>query len=219
MTAIILTGCTTKIDGLASPATDLGHSPTLVAVAALEGLLLSPEQLDTLLLAHGIAVRESSREGLTDRTRADDCAVTWAIAWLPMYTGSGWTAIRAQHLDDGAHDHRVWQAVVSFPLPVDANAYYAKQVAAWTTCNNRRLDMSSADQTPTPDTTFTLGQADQRDNILTITATQQTLTDWSCRRALTARNNVVVDIRVCGFTLTDQAESVAKATAERVPVK
>lgn len=217
--AALLSGCTTKVDGLAVPAADLGHSPALVAVAALESLLLPPEQLNTLLRTDGLEVKESGKDGETGHTSADDCAATWRVAWRPMYAGSGWTAIREQLLADRDRKHRVWQAVVSFPLPAHAKAFYSKQVAAWATCNNRHLENRYADETPTPDAMFTVGQSAQHDDVLTISETQDNSPGWTCQRALTYRNNVVVDIQVCVHDLTDQAETVAKAITAKVPVK
>lgn len=218
----LLGGCTAEVDGLAIPAADLGHDPTPVSVAALDNLLLPPEQLDVVLKTRGLAVKETETAGQGGKTAADDCAAVWRAAWRPAYAGSGWTAMRLQYFEDPPDGAtlRGWQGVVSFPLPIDAKAFYAKQVAGWGTCNNRRLEQRYLNEPPEPDDFFKLGQVNDHDGLLTISSTEEAVdTGWGCERALTVGNNVAVDIQICGSRLTGQAKSVATAIAAKVPVK
>lgn len=217
---LLVSGCTQMAGETAIPAADLGRAPAPVAVPALEGLLLPAEQLDSVLQVQGLVVEDTSAEGFSAKTSADDCAAAWNIAWLPMYTGSGWMAMRLQvsQTPDENHDHRVWQAVVSFPLPVDAAAFYAKQVAAWRTCNDRRFEQRYLDEAPDPSQFFVFGQASEHDGVLVMGSRQENEPTWGCEHSLTARNNVIADVKVCGEHLMGQAESVATAIAAKVPV-
>lgn len=216
---MVLSGCTTElVDGNAVAATDLGHVAAPVTVAALQSLLPSPEQLDTALGVQGLAVRASSTRGYGGQTASDDCAATWNVAWQPMYTGSGWVAMRAQDLQTRDREQRVWQAVASFPLPVDAVAFYRKQVNAWQVCNGRRIEMRYLTEPASADAFFTLAPAADHDGVLSQTATQANDPTWMCEHALSAANNVVVDMQVCGAHLTGQAESVTRAVVAKVPV-
>lgn len=218
--AVLLSGCITHASGTAVPGADLGRTAAPVAVSALNGLVLPDEQLDSVLGVEGLAVEDTSAKGNSGKTRADDCAAAWIIAWVPMYTGSGWLAMRVQfsQTPDEWHDHRVWQGVVSFPLPVDAAAFSAKQVAAWRTCNGRRVERRYVDEKAKPEQFFILGQASEHEGVLTMPSRQENDPSWGCERALTARNNVVADVQVCGNDLTGQAESVARAIAAKIPV-
>lgn len=216
--ATLLAGCTASSSRTTVPAANPGHHP--VPVAALQALLLPPDQLNSLLQVTGLVVVASDSKMASGDTTAGDCAATWRVRWGPVYAGSGWVAVRAQYLDDGdAGTHRVWQSVVSFPMPVDANAFYAKQAAAWRTCNNRRLEERYTDQPGSADDFWKLGEATENKGMLTMLAAQE-ISDgrWVCGRALTIRNNVAVDTEVCGDHVTNQAESVAKAIAEKIPV-
>lgn len=221
--AVLLSGCAASTAGIAVPAANLGHAPAPVSVTALEGLLLPPEQLSSLLKflkTAGLVVKEWNSTGYGGQTTSNDCAATWTVTWRPTYVGSGWTAIRGQYLTDGDNaTHKVWQAVVSFPLPVDAAAFYRKQVAAWRTCDGRRLEERTLNEPAAPDNFWRLGQATDQDGILTMVGVQEAdSTGWGCGRALTVRNNVAVDTQVCAAPPGDQAESVAKAIAQKVPV-
>jgi hypothetical protein len=40
---------------------------------------------------------------------------------------------------------------------------------------------------------------------------------WACQRALTARNNVVIDVKACSHNTTDQGVSIAGQIAAKVP--
>jgi PknH-like extracellular domain len=219
--AALLAGCAANTDGTAVPASDLGHDPAPVMVEALAGLLLPPEQLNSVLQVSGLVAGASDSAMANGETTANDCAATWQVRWAPVYDGNGWVAVRGQYADDGPGGNRkVWQAVVSFPMPVDANAFYAKQVAGWHTCNDRNIEERYTNQADADDSFWKLGEARDSNGMLTIVATQQNVDNgWACERALTIRNNVAVDTQVCGDHVTDQAESVANAIAKKVPVK
>lgn len=219
--AALLAGCTANADGTAVPASDLGHDPAPVMVEALDALLLPQEQLNSLLQMSGLVAGATDSTMENSETTANDCAATWRVRWGPVYDGNGWVAVRGQYLDDGdAGTHKVWQAVVSFPMPVDANAFYAKQVASWRTCNDRHLEERFTKDADSDDSFWKLGQAKDSNGMLTILATQDDSdSGWACERALTIRNNVAVDVQVCGDHVTDQAESVANTIAKKIPVK
>lgn len=216
--AVLLAGCTETTGGIAVGAADLGHAAAPVSVSALEGLLLPPEQLNSLLTTSGLVVQQSNSTGFGGETTANDCAVTWQVAWRPSYTGSGWTAMRVHYLTEGdLVTHKVWEAVVGFPLPVDATAFYRNQVAAWRSCNGRRLEERLVDEPAGPQKFWSMGDATDHDGVLTMMSTNEYVTAWGCGRALTVRNNVAVDTLVCAAPPGGLAESVAKTIAQKIP--
>ncbi|MDP7707420.1 sensor domain-containing protein [Mycobacterium sp. TY815] len=211
-------GCTIRVDGNAVAAADLGRYPAPVAVSALEALLLSAAALDAALRVEGMTVEDSSHSGISGQTASDDCAAIWNVAWRPMYAGSGWIAIRNQFVQTHDRLMRVWQAVAAFPLPVDATAFHRKQAAAWRTCEHRRLEMRFLDEPASRDGFFNIGAAQDHQGVLFQSSTQANDTTWACEHALSAANNVIVDVQVCGERLTGQAESLTRAIAAKVPV-
>ncbi|SPM33666.1 sensor domain-containing protein [Mycobacterium rhizamassiliense] len=219
--AALLSGCTSLTTGTAVAADDLGHDAAPVPVAALDHLLLPPEQLSALLNTGEFVMKHAGSKMGDSQTTADDCVATFRATWGPVYQGSGWTAVRAQYLADrDGSKFKVWQGVVTFPLPLDAEAFYRKQVAAWHTCDNRRVEERFVDEAPSPDDFFKMGSASDHDGMLSMTHTEEnSQTEWTCERALTARNNVIVDVESCTDRRADQAEVVANAIAAKVPVK
>jgi hypothetical protein len=224
--AALLAGCTAATDGSAVPAADLGHDPQPVQVAALDGLLLPTELLNLLIGATGpgLVVNDSGSRMHTGHTEANDCAGTWRVAWAPVYDGNGWTAMRDRNLfqessDGDTFEHKLWQAVVAFPLPVDANAFYAKQAASWRTCNDRRVNERDVDDPTATDSFWKLGEATDNNGMLTIVTTEEDAPVWACETALTIRNNVAVTAQVCGDRVTTQADTVVNVIAQKVPVQ
>jgi PknH-like extracellular domain len=219
--AAVLSGCTTMTAGAALPADDLGHSPALVPVAALDGLLLPPEQLSALLNTGPLVMKNAQSKMAFRKTTAEDCAATFRAFWGPVYQGSGFVAVRSQYLTDpDGTQYKVWQGVIAFPLALDAQAFYRKQAAGWHTCENRRIEERFVDEAPSPDDWFKMGAASDRDGMLSMVHTEEdTDTGWACERALTIRNNVAVDVEACTEHRTDQGEVVATAIAAKVPVK
>lgn len=199
-----------------------------VPVAALEGLLLAPDELNQLLRTVQLSAEKTQTTMVDGDVAEPQCASAWRNAWQSAYEGSGWLAVRNQYLGNGDHpevlgdnmENKVFQSVVSFPLAVDANAFYAKQATAWKACNGRKVDEHDKGDPPTPHDLWVLGEANDHDGLLTMPASDDNSDNgWSCQRALTIRNNVAVDVLACRSHPTDQGEAVASAIAAKVPVK
>lgn len=141
----------------------------------------------------------------------------------PGYAGSGWTALRAQYLiqDPSVNQptNKTWQAVVSFPLAVDARAFFVKQVSSWPTCDGRRLNLRYLDKPDAKDEWWTLGDSTVTEGMLSIMQYQDVDTGWACQVALTVRNNVAVNVQVCTNDVKNQAVEVATAVAKKIPVE
>lgn len=217
----LLAGCTVIANGPAVPAASLGRAPQPVSVKTLERYLLPPEQLNSLIGAKEMFVKNSFSRMYGANTAANDCAATWQVPWGPVYDGNGWTAVRGQYLQgmrpDSTFERKMWQAVVAFPLPVDAQAFYTKQVASWRTCDGRRLNERNLDDPADSDIFWILGDSTDEDATLSIQLHQEGHNDWSCQTALTIRNNVAVNTLVCGTGVKTQAEAVATAIAKKIP--
>jgi hypothetical protein len=184
---------------------------------------LPPEQLNSMVGATGLVIEDTFSAMYRGNTAANDCAAAGQVPWGPGYAGSGWTALRAQYLlQDGPEDrftNKTWQAVVSFPLPVDAEAFYRQQSASWRTCDGRRVNLRQLDDPEATDSFWTLGDTTDRDGTLSIAQYEDGDSDWACQTALTIRNNVAVNVQVCTNGLKDQAVDVAAAIVKKIPVE
>ena len=219
----LLSGCTAFADGTAIPAPDLGLAPRPVPVGELESLLLAPEALSPIVGASALRIEDTFSAMYQGTTAASDCVSAGQVPYGPGYAGSGWTALRAQYLLQERSGYqptnKTWQAVVSFPLPVDAQAFFAQQVASWPTCDGRRVNLRYLDKPDAKDEWWTLGDSTVADGMLSIMQRQDVDTGWACQAALTVRNNVAVNVQVCTNDVKNQAAGVAAAIAKKIPAE
>ncbi|ORB33120.1 hypothetical protein BST39_27400 [Mycobacterium paraseoulense] len=196
------------------------QAPT-VPLSALPGLMLDVATINTIEGATDIAPSPDSANdnaaysGLdTDRP---ECGEIQAPALESELDGSGWIGVRTQSLQDpeGAR-HLNHSAAIYFATAKAANDFAAKQAQAWPKCNGASLHLTVRRE---PTSIWMAGTATNRDGMLSITNTQEGARGWQCQRALTARNNIVIDVRSCGDNRTDQAITIATRMAERVTTR
>ncbi|GAT00201.1 sensor domain-containing protein [Mycolicibacterium fortuitum] len=208
-------GCAVTTNGTVVAASTLGQAPPPLRSGALSGLLLSAGEVGSIMGAR-MSVVEPSDAMYTNEPLADGCLV-WAGAERYNYQGSGWISVRDQRLVDRPDDadHIAYQAVVAFPDGLTAHDFYDSQVTGWAKCDDRRVDLHDAGD---PNAHYwSLTEATDNDRILTITrAEEESTRGWSCQRALTAENNIVVDVRACMHHVNDQGSQIAWQIAEKV---
>lgn len=183
-----------------------GKSPTKppppIAVAALEGLLLTPDQIDVTMGAKGMTVIKTSPQ-MNDGSRyvaEAECQVMYQAANAPVYAGSGWTAYRGQQLQEPGdkHDHYLHQNVVLFASADKAAAFFATSAQRWPACSNRRYLTHNA--APQNDIWWSVGPVENSNGMLSVTKKDEAVPGWACQRALTTANNVAIDINACAYT-------------------
>jgi hypothetical protein len=187
------------------------HPP--VAVGALDGLLLSPAEIEIAMNANGITVYETSTEMSDDSANIpdQDCRFIDAPAEAPVYNGSGWRAVRSQYLMDVDQAHQVWQTVVSFPSANDAARFFGASVQRWPACSNRQYHYIDPGQ---PDVVFTVGLVVKISD--TLSTTRQGGDGSACQRALTVSNNIAIDIATCPNNPGNTAVKIADQIAAKV---
>jgi hypothetical protein len=214
-------GCSATVDGKAVAADKSGPvTQTPVAVSALDGLLLDESQINSALGANSMKVWFSGKVMWDWSTSVSDtnCLAIDGPAQDKVYANTGWTAIRGQRLDDSVDDskrrkHYAFQAVVAFPSAHDASAFYDTSTQTWRACSNRRF----SDLNPgKPDTVWTVSGTTNDNGMLTTSQVQESGDGWTCQRALTARNNVAIDIVTCSYRLAD---AVAVGVAQQIATK
>jgi serine/threonine kinase PknH len=208
----------------AQPPTTTSRTVAPVAEAALEGLLLNPDQINTAMGATGMMV------GAAQTTIYDDSANMADTACLPMsspaeaaaYAGSGFSAVRSQVLllQEPGHGptHRVVQAVVLFSSAQDAGAFFTASAQRWPACANRQFTETYPRQ---PDAVWSVGPVSNTNGTLSATQTevspQPAIKGSGCQRALTVANNVAIDVRACSGNPADSGVNIAHQIAAKVP--
>jgi serine/threonine kinase PknH len=194
---VLAAGCSSsKQAGPASPTTSSAKPP--VAEAALEGLWLSPADINTAMGATGMTVAGTYTTFVDDSGTVPDkdCRVTAIDADADSYADSGWTAVREQSLRERGHHsaHYADQAVVLFPSADKAAAFYTATAQRWPACSNRQFTRTPAGQ---PSQQWTVGPISNTSGTLSNTITEQGDSGEVCERAVTVSNNVAIDISTC----------------------
>jgi serine/threonine kinase PknH len=195
--------------------------PPPVAVSALDGLLLSVDQINTAMGATGMTVIGSTYTKLGDDTAIisdKNCLADQDAGELPVYTGSGYSAVRSQSLQqpDKLRDY-VDQNVILFPDATSAAAFFTASPAQWQSCANRQFTQAPTGQVP--GVTWTAGAVSNTNGTLSVRKTQEGNTGWSCQHALTVRNNVAVDVSACSYNQGDLGINIAQQIAAKVPTQ
>jgi serine/threonine-protein kinase len=180
--------------------------PVQIDVAALPGLLLTADEIGQRMGAPGMAAQTMETKAMVAGTiTPPNCAGAWGPVHEATYNGSGYTGFAAQPVNDATH--KVVQAVVSFPDAGAAKAFYDKQISDWNAC--KFTDVSAQYNGGKPNEA-TLGVPGVTGDVLTLLVMSKNseTPGMQCERAMTARGNVIVDVRACtpgvgsaGFTL------------------
>jgi serine/threonine kinase PknH len=224
---------TNKSNPAPTPTSTIAAAPTLapaptsaiaggppVGEAVLDGLLLSPDQLNAIMGTTKLANYSANQVWINSSgyVSPPECLPLNPPLQKDAYAGSSQTAARSQALDefnfaapDKNHSH-VGQGVVLFPAAQAATTFVSASLQSWSACANRSFTLSipntEAQSWSTGGVTLTSG---------TLTETQRDIKGWVCQRALTARNNVVIDIVACGDNIAGQGVSIANQIAAKVP--
>jgi hypothetical protein len=140
-----------------------------------------------------------------------ECLAIDGAAEASVYGNSGFWAERDQSLNNGDNfTHYLKQAVVLFPTVESAGAFLDASAQQWPTCREYTHTQS--------ETQWSVGQISYANGTLSTTATLQNASapGWACGRALTVRNNVIIDINTCTADPADSALKVADRIAANV---
>jgi hypothetical protein len=180
-----------------------------VAAAALDGLLLTPDQINTFMGTTGISVSQTLTTMFEGNTGIDnkDCLPMLA-AQAPVYADSGWTGVRLQYLQEPGDNvtHSVTQAVVSFPAANDAAHFFTTSAQRWPACRQYRSGVTQAQISVGP-----IANANG-----TLSTTKKSADGPACQRALTVANNVAIDITACSDSPGNAAVNIAHQIATKV---
>ncbi|KQH77010.1 hypothetical protein AO501_11100 [Mycobacterium gordonae] len=199
-----------------SSATSSVSSKPPVAPAAVANLLLSPGEIDATLGTMGMAIKDKSDKLADDGNKQypqgwkwpAECLYAYGPGENPVYAGSGFTAALGR--DDSASpatpgskdmDPEAVQYLVVFPSATEAKAFFEASTKAWPACADRTLVVPA--DPGGAEITWKVGQVNSSNGVLTTTISVSTTDNGTpvggaCQRALTVRNNVVIDVSGCG---------------------
>jgi hypothetical protein len=238
--AILIAGCGDSKEGGSPSSSSSATSTTTttatkppLAQAALANLLLTPADVDTVLGLTGSKSDKQIDALQPDDTGAmfakgykfpDECLFITGPAKAPVYANSGNTGIHGERdtasLPPGTNDldPDVTQVVVLFPSADQANAFFTSSAQRWPACANRQETVPG--DADTPEIHWQVGAVNNANGVLSTTDTVSLskngqTTSQNCVRALTVRNNVVIDVEACKNNPGDAAVNVATQIAAK----
>ncbi len=232
---ILVAACGGGGGASSSLSTTTTSSKPPLAQAALANLLLAPADIDKALGATGTKV-DKPFDGLQPDQSASnfpkgytfpaECLYATDPGLVPVYADSGNTAAKGEHdvaaAPEGSNDPPpdADQFVILFPSADKANAFYTGSVQKWAACANRG-DQVPGDQ-DTPDIQWKLGPVTNTNGVLTVTVNVsaskngQAIGQQTCQRALTVRNNAVIDTMACNKDAGNAAVTIANQIGANV---
>ncbi len=190
--------------------------PRPVVERELDALLLTPEQINPMMGANGLAVtkRHDAMSDDSATMQPIECLAIDGAAQAQVYANSGFTAVRDRALNDGDNfTHYVEEAVVLFPTAKQAGLFLIASTLRWPACHSYTHTQTG--------TQWTVGPISDANGALSTIATQENARagGWACGRALAVRNNVIVDVNTCSPDPKNSAVDIANQIAAKVSTR
>jgi serine/threonine kinase PknH len=131
-----------------------------------------------------------------------------------VYAGTGYSAVSGLVSSEPGdnYDHWVNQAVVLFPSADTAKNFVQTSVDKWKGCAGKTVTVTNKSKTYR----WAFAQIQGTPPKITVMDTQEGADGWECERALSAANNVVVDVNACGYHISDQGGQIADKIVTKV---
>jgi hypothetical protein len=187
-------------------------APTLIGKDALAGVLLSLDELRTILQSPGLAEAESKpNESGSGDAKADppECAGAVAAGLNTVYDDADTIAYVHTGYSDKSTVTMVDQVAVSFATPAEAQDFVAGNIEQWRQCAGKVFTVSASNG---PSLTWNLGTVVVNGDRATL---KNTLTGGKTvpqYRILASKGAVVIDLSV----ITKQPQSKPATIADRM---
>lgn len=209
------------LNACSSPAQDQKPQPPpplkVLPPADLDSLLLSANDINAVMGTNALVADQTSSELIDDRNILPNlnCLGILQVAQKGIYGDSGLSGVRSQRLRQppaDTWDSLVMQAALAYPTPEAAKSVFDESSDRWSKCTHHRVNITINDQ---PVKTFWFADLTKSSTDLSMTVTQGQ-NERSCQHALSLASNVIVDVRACGHTSTDQAVTIAHKMTDRI---
>ncbi len=184
----------------------------IVADNRLPELLLPTEQLSAVI---GLPTRVL--DDLTEPTYhyEQSCGPAFLPGTEVAYANTGFTALSGQNLTraDVGGQFLGRQVVIALPSAATATRFIARQQASWQACRYNFFSEPADGEVPPLEIQF--ADVVPANGVVTMTATKKSAPQH-CQHAITAHNNVVVDILACTEQSGDPAVTIAQRIVDRI---
>jgi hypothetical protein len=208
--SVLLSGCVSTVSGNAVRA----HNAAPIDVPALteaklDDVLLSVGELNDIMGSTSMKVT-SELEQMTDHSGEvsdPDCLGAIYGAEQPVYAGSGWTAMRDQVVREPGEDNAHWveQSAVLYPSTAKAQKFFDDSKATWEKCSGYSVSVDDLDATYL----WQIDSVTSQDTLITQMTAQEDADGWACQHALSVVSNATVEAWACGYSIKDEAATIA----------
>jgi serine/threonine kinase PknH len=215
-TAVVLVIAVAALFG-GRDSTSQGGSPKTVPMVAperMDSVLLTAPQINTIMGASNMQPGKLGEAPGSPSARLSKAECNGALypGETPAYNGSGYTKLNWLTLSEpgDTNNHFVDQDVAAFPSADLARNFVKTSADQWKSCAGQVVTVTY-DNGNTYRWTFgdVIGDAPKISQL----DTQEDGGGWACQRVLSAVSNVVIDVKACGFQITDQASRIADEIA------
>jgi serine/threonine protein kinase len=201
--------------GRSTPSSAAATTGAPVAISALPGLLLPPEQVAGIIGAPGTLQTMPTRSTLYDDAAEiveKECLSAFGPAEHVTYGDSGWTGAQLQYLRDANFEHEAFQGVIAFPTAAAAQKMISDQQGVWSKCARKTITLNK----PGAQQHRVLGPLVNDNGTLSMVSVLQESAGRGCEHAMSARNNIVIDTNVCRQDITNQGVELLNAIAAKI---
>jgi PknH-like extracellular domain len=200
-----------------------------VAQPALDGLLLTPDEINAAMSVTGMSVQQNGTAMVDDYDKKwpPECFFASSSVENPAYANSGFTAVRAQTVgaaappaDQNEAPPSATTGLVLFPSPKEATALFTASAQRWAACADRQWTVPP-DGPNDAEQRMQTKSLTNANGVLSLTLTGTIAgpginITMTCQRALTVRNNVAIDITTCGKDPGETAVAIANQVGGKV---
>lgn len=207
---VLLSGCVSTVNGTGVRAQ--GAAPVDVPPlneSKLDDVLLSIGEINGIMGSTQMKVT-SELEEMTDHSdnvSDPDCLGVIYAAEDPVYAGTRWTAVRDQVAREPEEDNDHWaeQTAVIYPTAENAQKFFDDSQSTWEKCGGYSISVDD------PDSSYLweIDDASVEGDLLTQMISQEGADGWACQHALSAVSNLTVEALACGYSITDEAATIA----------
>lgn len=217
----LLSGCVSTVSGTAMrpPNATPIEQPQLTE-GDLDRALVSASAINGIMDARGMQVVVSSQE-MSDNSAAvsdRDCLAAMYGGEQLVYSGSEWTALRDEVVQEPNDDNHHWveQIAVLYPNSTKAREFVEQSKDVWQKCAGKYVDVDNGDL----HSTWFIGdfRAEEPKTGLRLTqvTSQSHAGGWGCQHALTSSSNLVVEVWACSNAIQDEAMTIAEQMVKNV---
>jgi hypothetical protein len=136
-----------------------------------------------------------------------DCLGAIYGAEDPVYSDSGWTAMRDQVAREPGENNEHWieQTAVLYPSSENAQKFFDKSSSIWKKCSGYSVSVDDTQATYL----WQIDHISVQDNLITQMTAQENAEGWACQHALSAVSNLTVEAWACGYAIKDEAATIA----------